>query len=418
MTETAQTATITAGFIPLIDSAVLLAAATQGFAAEENIDLRLVRETSWANIRDKIAVGHFDIAHMLAPMPIASNLGLTPLPTQMIAPMALGTGGNAVALSRDLWAQAQRHGATEDGNPARLARALRSVIAERPERLTFGIVHPHSSHHYELAYLLGFAGIRPGVDVQLAVVPPALMPDALEAGQIDGFSVGEPWGSVAALRGIGVIATTKSAIWRSSPEKVVGMRQEWAERNAETLAGLIRGLYRAATWCDDLKNRETLVRMLAAPAHLGIDAAALKAALDGGYGSGADVAPAAKRASIFRFAAAAASFPWQSHAVWFYSQMVRWGQTPFREKDAERARRTFRPDIYRAALSPLGVTIPSANSKIEGALEVPTPVGATRGQLVLGPDGFFDGRIFDPDRLLDYIAGFEVAEATSDSSSR
>ncbi len=111
MTRTRQVSAITAGFIPLIDSAVLLAAAKQGFAAAENIELQLVRETSWANIRDKIAVGHLDVAHMLAPMPIANNLGLTPLPTQMIAPMALGTGGNVIALSSGLWADVMRHGA-------------------------------------------------------------------------------------------------------------------------------------------------------------------------------------------------------------------------------------------------------------------------------------------------------------------
>jgi ABC-type nitrate/sulfonate/bicarbonate transport system substrate-binding protein len=406
MTRTRQVSAITAGFIPLIDSAVLLAAAKQGFAAAENIELQLVRETSWANIRDKIAVGHLDVAHMLAPMPIANNLGLTPLPTQMIAPMALGTGGNAIALSSGLWADVVRHGATASGDPASLALALKAAIAERSGRLTFGIVHPHSSHHYELAYVLGFAGIRPDVDVQLSVVPPALMADALEAGQIDGFSVGEPWGTVAAMRGIGTIATTKSAIWRSSPEKVLGMRRDWAASNADTLARLIRALYRAATWCDAAENREELVRLLAAPEYLAIDVGVLLAAIEGHY------APVAKSADghapIFRFATAAASFPWQSHAAWYYSQMVRWGQTPFCEADAELAQRTFRPDIYRAALSQQGITIPSANAKIEGALAVPTPVGATRGQLVLGPDGFFDGRIFDPDKLVDYIAGFEV----------
>lgn len=407
MTDRDQTSVITAGFIPLIDGAVLLAAATQGFAAAEGLELQLVRETSWANIRDKVAVGHLDVAHMLAPMPIASNLGLTPLPARLIAPMALGTGGNAIALSRALWADAQRHGAAGDGDPAALARALKAVIAERPGRLTFGIVHPHSSHHYELAYLLGYAGIRPDADVQLAVVPPALMPAALEAGQIDGFSVGEPWGTVAAMRQIGTIATTKSAIWRSSPEKVLGLRLDWAEKNPEKLSRLVRALYRAAAWCDSADNREALVAMLAEPAHLDMDAAAIGAALDGRYSPEPRAGEA--RTPIFRFATAAASFPWQSHALWFYSQMVRWGQTEFRTDDVEIARRTFRPDLYRAALAPLGVTIPGANAKIEGALTVPTPVGATRGQLVLGPDGFFDGRIFDPDDVTDYIAGFEIS---------
>lgn len=402
--------TITAGFIPLIDSAVVLAAATQGFAAEESIDLQLVRETSWANIRDKIAVGHMDVAQMLAPMPIASNLGLAPLPARLVAPMALGTGGNTIAISRELNAAVSQHGVVRDGDAARLAEAFKKVINERAERgerrLVFGIVHPHSSHHYELAYLLGHAGIRPDVDVQLVVVPPALMPDALRAGQIDGFSAGEPWGTAAAMQGTGVIATTKSAIWRSSPEKVLGLRADWAEANAEGLGKLLRALYRAALWCDEVDNRDALVSMLAAPQHLNIDAQVIKAALDGEHAPA--VAAHSRPQRIFRFAASASSFPWQSHALWFYSQMIRWQQVQFREEDIEIVRRTYRPDIYRAALAQLDATIPSANAKIEGALSVPTPVGATRGQLVLGPDGFFDGRIFDPDKLVEYCDSFAV----------
>ena len=89
---------IVAGFMPLLDSAILVAAREKGFTAAEAIDLVLVRETSWANIRDRMAVGHFQVAHVLAPMPIASNLGLTPLAVPVIAPMALGLGGNAVTV--------------------------------------------------------------------------------------------------------------------------------------------------------------------------------------------------------------------------------------------------------------------------------------------------------------------------------
>jgi two-component system, oxyanion-binding sensor len=95
---------ITAGFLPLLDSLLLVIAREKGFAADEGVELVLVRETSWANIRDRTAVGHFDVAHMLAPMPIAASLGLTPIATPVIAPMALGLGGNAVTVSTALWA--------------------------------------------------------------------------------------------------------------------------------------------------------------------------------------------------------------------------------------------------------------------------------------------------------------------------
>ena len=99
----------------------------------------------------------------------------------------------------------------------------------------------------------------------------------------------------------------------------------------------------------------------------------------------------------------AATFPWKSHALWFYSQMVRWGQVQHSSENASIARETYRPDLYRAALKPLGVALPVANAKVEGALATATPVGSAGASLRLGPDGFFDGGLFDPDRLDAYI---------------
>ncbi len=128
---------IVAGFMPLLDSAILVAAKEKGFAAAEGIDLVLVRETSWANIRDRMAVGHFQVAHVLAPMPIASNLGLTPLAVPTIAPMALGLGGNAVTVSNALWARMVDAGrdaglrSGDDGRgPASRSSAERAAASE------------------------------------------------------------------------------------------------------------------------------------------------------------------------------------------------------------------------------------------------------------------------------------------------
>ena len=174
---------IVAGFMPLLDSAILVAAREKGFAAAEAIDLVLARETSWANIRDRMAVGHFQVAHVLAPMPIASNLGLTPLAVPVIAPMALGLGGNAVTVSTALWAHMVDQGATPDFDPAATGKALQQVIARRASlsepMLRFAVVHPYSGHNYELRYWLAACGIDPERDVEIVIVPPPLMADAL-----------------------------------------------------------------------------------------------------------------------------------------------------------------------------------------------------------------------------------------------
>jgi len=397
---------ITAGFIPLLDSALLVVAKEKGFAEEEGIDLTLMRETSWANIRDRLAVGHFQVAHMLAPMPIACNLGLTPLASRTIAPLALGLGGNAVTVSNGLWAEMEKHGAEPDLDPARSGKALKEVVVGAAKAgktmLRFAVVHPHSGHNYELRYWLAACGIDPDRDIEIVILPPPLMADALGAGTIDGYCVGEPWNTASVVLGSGRIATVKAAIWRGSPEKVLGAQAQWAETHPEALTALLRALYRAAVWCSDVVNRDELAALLGSPAYIDRPPEWMLPALSGKIDIGGGQVIAVDE--FFVPLAKAATFPWKSHALWFYSQMVRWGQIGHSKENEKIARETYRPDIYRAALEPLGVALPGANAKVEGALEQATPVGSAGASLTLGPDGFFDGSLFDPDQIDAYIA--------------
>lgn len=395
---------LSAGFLPLTDSAILIAARERGFAEAEGIALNLVRETSWANVRDKLAVGQFEIAHALAPMPIAANLGLTPFETRLIAPMALGLGGNAITVSSELLA-AMREQAGFDIMDARsageaLARVVTAARGETGKRLQFGVVHPFSGHNFELRYWLSASGINPENDIEIVILPPSLMADALASGQVDGYCVGEPWNSVGVASGAGHIVTTKSSIWASSPEKVLAVREDWAEQNGETLHALLRALYRSAEWCAQPSNYSDLAQLLGSPDYLGQPVEVILPALDGSILGKAN---SAALPDFFQLHDRAATFPWQSHALWFYSQMVRWGYVAHSADHAEIARKSYRPDIYRAVLTGIGAPVPSANSKVEGALRQKTAVGVSSKSLYLGPDGFFDGAIFDPDKLDAYI---------------
>lgn len=398
---------VTAGFMPLFDSAVLVAAGEMGFAAREGIALKLHRETSWANIRDRIAIGHFDVAHMLGPMPLACSLGLTPLASETIVPFSLGLGGNCVTVSNAIWEGMAAHGAVPDLDPARAGAALGALIRERTadgrEPLRFAVVHPHSGHNYELRYWLAACGIDPDRDIEIVIVPPPFMTDALAAGRIDGYCVGEPWNSAAVAAGIGRIVTVKALLWRNSPEKVIGARRAWAEENPETLAALLRALHHSARWCQNPANRSELAALMARPDFLGQPETIQMPILTGQLQLGAGEARNIE--DFFLPFDKAANFPWKSHALWFYTQMVRWGQLPHTPQNLAIARDCYRPDLYRSALKPLGVALPGANAKVEGALKVATPVGSAGASLVLGPDGFFDGQIFDPDRIDAYIAG-------------
>lgn len=396
---------IVAGFMPLLDSAILVAAKEKGFAFAEGLELTLVRETSWASIRDRMAVGHFQVAHLLAPMPIASNLELTPLAAKTIAPIALGLGGNAVTVSNSLWSEMQGHGAVADLDPASAGHALRSVIENRRksggDMLRFAVVHPFSGHNYELRYWLAACGIDPERDVEIVIVPPPLMADALASGAIDGYCVGEPWSTAATKAGLGRIATVKAALWRSSPEKVLGVAANWASREPEALAALLRAICRAARWCEEVRNHQELAEILARPMFVDRPAEWMLHGLSGMLDLGGGLNRETE--DFFVPFAKAATFPWKSHALWFYSQMVRWKQVAHTAQNADIARETYRPDLYRQALMPLGIALPSANAKVEGALLRPTPVGSAGASLTLGPDGFFDGAPFDPDQIDAYI---------------
>ncbi|WP_027133482.1 CmpA/NrtA family ABC transporter substrate-binding protein [Geminicoccus roseus] len=403
---------VTAGFMPLLDSALLVIAREKGFARAEGIDLTLVREASWANIRDRLAAGNFQVAHMLAPMPIAGNLGLTPLGSRTIVPMALGLGGNAVTVADRLWEEMLRHGARADLDPhangSALAATVRARRAARAARLRFAVVHPHSAHHYELRYWLAGCGVKPDHDIDTVIVRPSMMASALEAGEIDGFCVGEPWSTVAVTGGHARIATVKAAIWQSSPDKVLGAQEEWAEQHPDALSGLVRAVYQAAAWCAEPAHRPELAAILAGPGYVGVPAAWLEPALSGAIR--VDAGTTRQVADFFIPFAKAATFPWKSHALWFYTQMVRWQQIRHETHHVATAADTYRPDIYRRVLRSMGAALPGANAKVEGGLEVATPVGASGASLVLGPDGFFDGARFDPDQVEAYIQSQREAD--------
>ena len=407
----------TVGFIPLVDCAPLVVARERGFAAAEGLELSLVREKSWANIRDRVALGYFDAAHMLGPMPIASSLGIGRPAVPMVAPFSLGLGGNAITVSPDLYA-AMLDGLTPElaaavrgFEPTAMGRAFADMLAGRREAgkapLTLAVVHPFSGHNYELRYWLAAAGICPDRDVRLTVLPPSAMVESMLDRQIDGFCAGEPWNSLAVEAGAGAIIVTKSALWRQGPEKVLGLRAEVAERWPDRLAALLRALYKAADWAARDANRAELARLLSRPEYVGTPAAIIERALAGRLvrliGEPSHEVP-----DFLVFHEHAANFPWESHALWFYSQMVRWGHISHTAAHAETARQVYRPSLYRSALSGTSADLPRASAKVEGALQQLTPVSSRSGTMMLGPDGFFDGRLFDPDQLEAYLGSFGV----------
>jgi NitT/TauT family transport system ATP-binding protein len=396
-------ARIRIGFMPLLDAAIPIIAAEMGFAEKQGIAIDLVRETSWANIRDRLAIGHFEAAHALAPMPIAAALGLTPFEAPLIAPMVLGLGGNAITVSQALWSDMRLVAPMARVNdPREMGAALKSVIAARLKGglapLVFAVVHPYSSHNYELRFWLSTCGIDPDRDIQIAIVPPPFMPDALASGRVDGFCVGEPWNTRAARLAGGRIILTKASIWRNSPEKVLALNAGWADAEPQQAQKLLIAMIEAAHWCEAPGNRAQLAALLGRPDRLDVPAADLLPALEGRLGMADDAEHPVP--DMLVFAANQANMPWKDHALWYLSQMKRWGQAQPGAREVERVLAAFRPDLYRQAAAALGLSVPLADRTDEqdGGGSI---LRGTLGELAYESSRFFDGSTFDS---ADFIA--------------
>ncbi|MES1949390.1 nitrate transporter [Salinisphaera sp. S4-8] len=395
------------GFIALNDCAPLVMAKEAGFFAAEGLDVTLSRESSWAAIRDKVALGLLDGAQMLAGMPIASTLGVGAAPHAMVTAVSLGLNGNAITVSNALFERMQALDSQATLSRPCSAQALRKVIeADRAAGLapmTFGMVHPTSAHNYQLRYWLAAAGIDPDRDVSLIVVPPARMVANLRAGRLAGYCVGEPWNQMAVRAGLGRALITGYEIWNNAPEKVLGVTREWAEAYPRTHRALVRAIVRTAAWLDSHDNREAAADIIAAPSYVDAPAEVIRRTLSGRFCYQPGAAP--RPAPFFNvFHRHAATFAWRSHAMWFIAQMLRWGQLGEAVDIAATADCVYRPDIYRAAVQPLGIACPAGDHKIEGTHSQPWSLAASDGRrIAMASDRFFDGEIFDPGDVMAYL---------------
>jgi NitT/TauT family transport system ATP-binding protein/nitrate/nitrite transport system substrate-binding protein len=319
------------GFIALNDAAPLIVAQARGYFAEEGLRVDLVREVSWATVRDKVDVGALDGAHMLAPMALATGGpgGLTPL----VAPFAMNLNGPAVTFASRL--------AANMGGLLN-AEALKRLVARRREQgtspITLAVVFPLSTHNYLLRRWLSRAGVDPDHDVRLTVVPPSRTAELLAEGVIEGVCVGEPWGAAAVAASVGVTAVRASEYWPRAPDKVFALTAARAAADPAQMQALLRSLLRGAAWTDAKSNRAELAALMAEPRHLGVPAQVIEASL-------ADIV----------FHAEAANAPQPAHAQWLIGQMKRWGHLTADTPAAELAAQVYRWDLYAEAAAGVGL---------------------------------------------------------------
>lgn len=381
--------TLRLGYVPLLDAAPLIIAEALGFAEEEGLSFDLHTAPSWAALRDMLAVGQVDAAQMLAPVPVAMALGLGRGPVRFEALCVLNLNGNVIGISNALAAKMADAGYGFDFSDA--VAAGRALLSASPS-LRIGVPYTFSMHRELLHYWLAASGAVPG-QLDIRTVPPPRMAEALSAGEIDLFCVGEPWGSVAVENGSGTLLLPTSALWARAPEKVLATRVGWAEAEPALAGPLLRALWRAGRWLGRTENHIIAAEMLTAQGRIAVSADLVERALTGRIVTAPDgrehLTP-----QLIEFFEGAAGFPWRSQAAWIGASLAgRHGLDVIGASAA--AADVFRSDLYRLHLRAAGAILPGASEKLEGALAEATAVAAERGQLILPADRFFDARIFD-----------------------
>ena len=403
------------GFIKLTDMAPLAIAKEKGFFEDEGLFVSVEAQSNWKNILDRVIDGQLDGSHMLAGQPIAAQAGFG-RQAQLVTPYSMDLNGNGITVSNDVWAKMKPNVPKDaEGKPVHpiSAESLKPVIAEYKgdgKAFKMGMVFPVSTHNYEIRYWLAAAGINPGMytadniqgqvdaEVLLSVTPPPQMPATLEAGTIYGYCVGEPWNQQAVFKGIGVPVTTNYDIWKNNPEKVFVLTKDFTEKYPNTTVAITKALIRAGKWLDTPGNRPEAVEILSRSEYVGAPVNVLANSMTGTF----EFEKGDKREMpdfnvFYRYNA---TYPFYSDAVWFLTQMRRWGQIPEAKPAdwyASKAKDIYRPDIWKKAADLL-----VAEGKIP-ASDIP----ATDGFKPATTE-FIDGNKFDGKDPIGYINSFKI----------
>jgi len=404
------------GFIKLTDMAPLAIAYEKRFFEDEGLSVTLEAQANWKVLLDRVIDGQLDGAHMLAGQPLGATIGFG-TKSPVVTAFSMDLNGNGITVSNEVWKEMKKHLPMEGGKPVHpiKADALKKVVEQfkaAGKQFKMGMVFPVSTHNYELRYWLAAGGIHPGyytktdvsgqsnADVLLSVTPPPQMPATLEAGTIHGYCVGEPWNQQAVAKGIGVPVITDDEIWKNNPEKVFGVTKGWAEKYPNTHVAVVKALIRAGKWLDaSMANRIEAVKIISKSNYVGASEEVIGNSMTGTfeYEKG-DKRPMPNFNVFFNNYA---TYPFYSDAIWYLTQMRRWGQIPDARPDSwffDVARQVYLPDVYMQAAKALiaeGKASPN---------DFPAKTDGFRGV----QDGFIDGIKFDARKPNDYLKKFAI----------
>ncbi|NSX93102.1 CmpA/NrtA family ABC transporter substrate-binding protein [Agrobacterium tumefaciens] len=381
------------GFIALTDAAPLIIAAEKGLFAKHGMpDVEVLKQASWGATRDNLVLGGasngIDGAHILTPMPYLMHTGKVtqnnvPVPMTILARLNLDSQGISVAR------EYAETGVQLDAS--RLKAAFEKKKAEGKE-IKAAMTFPGGTHDLWIRYWLAAGGIDPDKDVSTIVVPPPQMVANMKVGNMDVFCVGEPWNEQLVNQGIGFTACTTGELWKGHPEKALGMRADWVEKNPNATKALLMAVMEAQQWCDEMANKEEMSTLLGKRQWFNVPPKDVLGRLKGNinYGNGRVLENTGLQ---MKFWQDHASYPFRSHDSWFIAENIRWGKFAPDTDVKALVEKVNREDIWRAAAKDLGVAdLPASTSR--------------------GKETFFDGKVFDPENPSAYLESLSIKAAS------
>lgn len=387
------------GFIALTDCAPIVIAYEKGFFKKHGLNVHVVKEGGgWPGIQQKVINGEYDFSHALAGMPIAATLGING-DANLQAVLSLDFNGNGITFGNNIIEKMKEHGMDEKTRPLGSESLKKYIDAKHKEEgsnyqpLSFGMVHPVSTHNYELRYWMASSGIRPDEDATIKPFPPPTMPSNLIAGNIEGYCVGEPWNERIVLMKKGSTLVTNYDIWNNNPEKVLQTRADFIEKNPQTTKAVMKAVIEAQIWLDtSWENRKEAAKILSQKNYVNAPVNVLEKSMTGTfqYLKGQDSEP---NPQFNVFANYYAAYPFYSHGMWFITQMYRWGQLESAVNMKEVIEKVYRPDLFEEVAKEIGYTLPPSAWKKDGVDEF---------------NMFMDKKVWDPNKAVEYIYSFEV----------
>ncbi|MCL5801970.1 MAG: ABC transporter substrate-binding protein [Gammaproteobacteria bacterium] len=363
------------GFIPLTDCASVVMAGELGLYKKYGLNVTVTKEASWAAVRDKLALGELDAAHVLYGLIYGVQLGIGGQKKDMAILMGLNHNGQAITLSNALKDKGVTDGAS-----------LKKLIDTEKGEYTFAQTFPTGTHAMWLYYWLAAHGIHPFKDVKNIVIPPPQMVANMRIGNMDGYCVGEPWNARAISDQIGFTATTTQALWKDHPEKVLGTTLEFVQKYPNTARALIMAVLEASKYIDATANRPKVAKIIASKSYVNASDPVIEGRMLGKYENGLGKSWTDPDYMKF-YNDGHVNFPYLSDGMWFMTQHKRWGLL------------TEDPDYLAVASQVNQIALYKQAAE---QLKVPVPAEPLRSST------FFDGTVWDGKNPKQYAASFQL----------